>query len=51
MDYVYLRAWNRMMGSAPNGFRQLPDGQHKDDIAAVERECTLVGVVQIEDIE
>lgn len=36
---------------APDGFRQLPDGQHKDDIEAVQRECTLVGVVQIEDVE
>ena len=36
---------------APDDFRAVPDGQNQDDIEAVERECTLVGVVQVEDIE
>ena len=36
---------------APPGFREVPDGQDKEAIEAVERDCTLVGIVLVEDVE
>lgn len=36
---------------APPGFREVPDGRDQEAIEAVERDCTLVGIVLVEDVE